>query len=71
MRARGAGPAEPKGRGRGMAAGPATTAGSGARPEAQNAWLRRLAGYCARHRRLAFMALGGSLLATLVQAGSR
>ena len=56
-------------RGPGTAAGPATTAGSGARPEAQNAWLRRLAGYCARHRRLAFMALGGSLVATLVQAG--
>ena len=56
-------------RGPGMAAGPATTAGSGARPGAQNAWLRRLAGYCARHRRLAFMALGGSLVATLVQAG--
>ena len=55
-------------RGPGMAAGPATTAGSGAHPEAQNAWLRRLAGYCARHRRLAFMALGGSLVATLVQA---
>ena len=51
-----------------MAAGPATTAGSGTRPEAQNGWLRRLAGYCARHRRLAVMALGGSLLATLVQA---
>ena len=56
-------------RGPGTAAGPATTAGSGARPEAQNAWLRRLAGDCARHRRLAFMALGGSLVATLVQAG--
>ena len=56
-------------RGPGMAAGPATTAGSGVRREAQNAWLRRLAGYCARHRRLAFMALGGSLVATLVQAG--
>ena len=56
-------------RGPGMAAGPATTAGSGAHPEAQDAWLRRLAGYCARHRRLAFMALGGSLVATLVQAG--
>ena len=52
-----------------MAAGPATTAESGARPGTQNAWLRRLAGYCARHRRLAFMALGGSLVATLVQAG--
>ena len=51
-----------------MAAGPATTAGSATRPEAQNGWLRRLAGYCARHRRLAVMALGGSLLATLVQA---
>ena len=56
-------------RGSDTAAGPATTAGSGARLEAQNAWLRRLAGYCARHRRLAFMALGGSLVATLVQAG--
>ena len=53
----------------GMAAGPVTTAGSGARPGAQNAWLRRLAGYCARHRRLAVMALAGSLVATLVQAG--
>ena len=56
-------------RGPGMAAGPATTAGSGARLGVQNAWLRRLASYCARHRRLAFMALGGSLVATLVQAG--
>ena len=53
----------------GMAAGPATTAGSGTRPGAQNAWLRRLAAYCWRHRRLEIMALGGSLLATLVQAG--
>ena len=35
---------------------------------AGDAWLRRLAGYCARHKRLAVMALGGSLLATLVQA---
>ncbi len=31
-------------------------------------WLRRLAGYCWRHRRLEIMALGGSLVATLVQA---
>jgi ATP-binding cassette, subfamily B, bacterial len=35
---------------------------------AQEAWLRRLAAYCWRHRRLEIMALGGSLLATLVQA---
>ncbi len=32
------------------------------------AWLRRLAAYCWRHRRLEIMALGGSLLATGVQA---
>jgi len=38
------------------------------RPTAQDAWLRRLAAYCWRHRRLEIMALGGSLLATLVQA---
>ena len=56
-------------RGQRLAAGPATTAGSDARPGAQDAWLRRLAGYCARHRRLAFMALGGSLAATVAQAG--
>ena len=56
-------------RGPGTAAGPATTAGVRHTPEAQNAWLRRLAGDGARHRRLAFMALGGSLVATLVQAG--
>ena len=31
-------------------------------------WLRRLAGYSWRHRRLEIMALGGSLVATLVQA---
>ena len=66
MRARSTG----EGRGRpGTATGPATTAGAGARPGAQNAWLRRLAGYCARHRHLVVMALGGSLVATLVQAG--
>jgi ATP-binding cassette subfamily B protein len=35
---------------------------------AQDAWLRRLAGYCWQHRRLEIMALGGSLVATLVQA---
>jgi ATP-binding cassette subfamily B protein len=35
---------------------------------AQDAWLRRLAGYCWRHPRLEIMALGGSLVATLVQA---
>ncbi|MGD0246308.1 MAG: ABC transporter transmembrane domain-containing protein, partial [Streptosporangiaceae bacterium] len=32
------------------------------------AWLRRLAAYCWRHRRLVILALGGSLLATGVQA---
>jgi len=31
-------------------------------------WLRRLAGYCWQHRHLVIMALGGSLVATLVQA---
>jgi ATP-binding cassette subfamily B protein len=43
---------------------PATTAAGGQ----QDKWLRRLAGYCWRHRRLVIMALGGSLLATLVSA---
>jgi ATP-binding cassette subfamily B protein len=38
------------------------------RARTQEAWLRRLAAYCWRHRRLEIMALGGSLLATLVQA---
>jgi ATP-binding cassette subfamily B protein len=33
----------------------------------QDAWLRRLIGYCWRHRRLNIMALGGSVVATLVQ----
>ena len=61
-------------RGHGTAAGPPltsaapATAGTGGRPRAQDAWLRRLAAYCWRHRRLVIMALGGSLLATLVQA---
>jgi ATP-binding cassette, subfamily B, bacterial len=32
-------------------------------------WLRRLLGYCWRHRSLLVKALGGSLVATLVQAG--
>src|SRR5579862_8517827 len=31
-------------------------------------WLRRLLGYCLRHRSLLVKALGGSLVATLVQA---
>jgi ATP-binding cassette, subfamily B, bacterial len=35
---------------------------------AQDAWLRRLAGYCWRYPRLEIIALGGSLVATLVQA---
>ncbi len=52
----------------GDAAGDATGASAGPRPRAQDAWLRRLAGYCWRHRRLEIMALGGSLVATLVQA---
>src|SRR6202453_1809338 len=47
------------------AAGPA---GGRMTAVAQEAWLRRLAAYCWRHRRLEIMALGGSLLATLVQA---
>jgi ATP-binding cassette subfamily B protein len=41
---------------------------AGDSPRTENAWLRRLAGYCWRHRRLEIMALGGSLVATLVQA---
>src|ERR1035437_9192048 len=57
-------------RGRRTTAGPPVTAGGGGRPGAQDAWLRRLAAYCWRHRRLEIMALGGSLLATLVQAGT-
>ncbi len=44
------------------------TAAGGGRPGGQDAWLRRLAAYCWRHRRLEIMALGGSLLATGVQA---
>jgi len=56
-------------RGHETASGPGTTATRGAaRPGVQDAWLRRLAGYCWRHRRLEIMALGGSLVATLVQA---
>ena len=55
-------------RGRRTAARPSTTTAGGARPRAQDAWLRRLAGYCWRHRRLEITALGGSLAATLVQA---
>jgi ATP-binding cassette subfamily B protein len=31
-----------------------------------DAWLRRLSGYCWKHRRLTLIALGGSLLATLI-----
>src|SRR5580692_4145132 len=53
----------------GTAATPApATAGGRMTARAQEAWLRRLAAYCWRHRRLEIMALGGSLLATLVQA---
>jgi len=39
---------------------------SGAPANHDNAWLRRLAGYCWQHKRLVVVALGGSLLATLV-----
>jgi ATP-binding cassette subfamily B protein len=35
---------------------------------AQDAWLRRLAGYCWRHRRAVILALAGSLVATLATA---
>jgi len=35
---------------------------------AQDAWLRRLAGYCWRHRRAVLLALAGSLVATLATA---
>ncbi len=41
-------------------ASPATT------PDASRGWLRRLSGYCWRHRRSVILALGGSLLATVV-----
>jgi ATP-binding cassette subfamily B protein len=34
----------------------------------ESSWLRRLAGYCWRHRNLELIALGGSVVATLVQA---
>jgi ATP-binding cassette, subfamily B, bacterial len=52
-------------RARGQGTGPSTEA---RKPSGQDAWLHRLAGYCWRHRRLEVMALGGSLVATLVQA---
>ena len=39
---------------------------SGAPASNQDAWLRRLLGYCWQHPRLVVVALGGSLLATLV-----
>jgi ATP-binding cassette subfamily B protein len=42
--------------------GPPAGAGTG------EGWLRRLAGYCWRHPRAVFLALGGSLLATAVAA---
>ena len=32
----------------------------------EQSWVRRLAGYCWRHKRLELIALGGSLLYTLV-----
>ncbi len=61
MTARGSGAAK----GSGTAAAPvsATQNGTGA----EDAWLRRLIGYCWRHPRLNLMALGGSVVATLVQ----
>ena len=46
---------------------PATGASAGPRPRAQDAWLRRLAGYCWQYPKLEIMALAGSLVATLVQ----
>ena len=45
----------------------ATGASAGPRPLAQDAWLRRLAGYCWQYPKLEIMALAGSLVATLVQ----
>jgi ATP-binding cassette subfamily B protein len=41
--------------------------GRGSAP-AREAWLRRLAGYCWRHRRAVLLALAGSLVATLATA---
>jgi ATP-binding cassette, subfamily B, bacterial len=61
MRARGHGAAT----GSGTAAAPGMTTQQGT--GTQDAWLRRLIGYCWRHRRLNIMALGGSVVATLVQ----
>ncbi len=58
-------------RGRGAARQARTAAAPGMTTQqgtgAQDAWLRRLIGYCWRHRRLNIMALGGSVVATLVQ----
>ena len=45
----------------------AAGASAGPRPRAQDAWLRRLAGYCWQYPKLEIMALAGSLVATLVQ----
>jgi ATP-binding cassette, subfamily B, bacterial len=47
---------------------PARDNGQAASVRGQDAWLRRLAGYCWQHPRLEVMALSGSLVATLVQA---
>jgi len=44
---------------------PGSGSGSGS---AQDAWLRRLGGYCWRHRRAVLLALAGSLAATLATA---
>src|SRR5580692_3466801 len=45
-----------------------TASGAPAGSGTGTGWLRRLAGYCWRHPGLEIMALGGSLVATLVQA---
>jgi ATP-binding cassette, subfamily B, bacterial len=45
---------------------PARPSPSAAAPSHEDAWLRRLSGYCWRHPRLVVVALGGSLIATLV-----
>src|SRR5580704_11683080 len=47
-------------------AGASTPEGEGSPASAEKGWLRRLAGYCWRHKRLELIALGGSLLYTVV-----
>ncbi|MGD0608044.1 MAG: hypothetical protein ABSA53_31205, partial [Streptosporangiaceae bacterium] len=60
---------EPKGAGGArLRSGEGATREGARRRAGDTAWLRRLAAYCWRHPRLEIMALGGSLLATGIQA---